>query len=86
MSGIDPKIVESIPKSVLATLPAASPPPGVVANFIDPPTRVPVLLGLGSTFLGIALFCYSIRIYTKIVVVKSWKWDDGKYWNKKSKQ
>ena len=77
-ASIDPKVVESIPESVLAILPAATPPPGVLANFIDPPTRVPVLLGLGSTFLLIALLCYTVRIYTKVAIVKSWKWDDGK--------
>jgi hypothetical protein len=76
---IDPKVVESIPESVLAILPAATPPPGVQANFIDPPTRVPVLLGLGSTFLVIALLCYTVRIYTKVAIVKSWRWDDGKW-------
>lgn len=78
MSSIDPKFVESIPKAVLATIPAAAPPPGVQANFIDPPTRVPVVLGLGSAFLLIALVCYAIRIYAKLAIVKSWKWDDGK--------
>lgn len=75
-SKVDPKVIESIPLAVLKTMPAASPPPGIQPNFADPPTRVPVILGVSIAFFVLAIFCFSIRIYTKLAVVKNWKWDD----------
>lgn len=76
---IDPKLIESIPPAVLKTLPAGQPPPGIEANFADPSTRVPVVLGVGIAFIALAVFCFSIRIYTKLAITKNWKWDDGKW-------
>ena len=73
---IDPKVVEALPIELLRTIPGGLPPPNIKANFDDPDTRVPTILGLGSTFLAIALICYSLRMYMKIAVVKAWKWDD----------
>lgn len=75
-SKVDPKLIESIPLTVLKTMPAASPPPGIQPNFADPPTRVPVILGVSIAFFVFAILCFSIRIYTKLAVVKNWKWDD----------
>ena len=74
---IDPKVIESIPLSVLKTLPAGQPPPGIEPNFADPSTRVPVVLGVGIPFSVLALLCYSVRIYTRLAIKKNWKWDDG---------
>ena len=74
----DPKLIKSIPLAVLKTTPAENPPLGVQPNFANPPTRVPVILGIDIAFLVIAIFCFSIRIYTKLLVVKKWKWDDRK--------
>lgn len=73
---IDAKLIESIPLAVLKTMPAATPPPGIQPNFADPPTQVPVILGVGITFLVLAVLCFSIRIYTKLAIAKNWKWDD----------
>jgi len=75
---IDPKVIESLPEAFLKITPGAQPPPGVVPNFIHPPTRVPVMLGVTIPFLILALFCFSIRIYTRIVLTKNWRWDDCK--------
>lgn len=74
---VDPKLMESIPLALLKTVPAGQPPSDIQPNFANPPTRVPVILGVGIAFLALAVFCFSIRIYTKLAIVKTWKWDDG---------
>lgn len=73
---IDPKLIESIPPAVLKTIPAGQPPPGIVPNFADPSNRAPVVVGVGIAFSVLAVFCFSIRIYTKLAIKKNWKWDD----------
>ncbi|KAL8717817.1 MAG: hypothetical protein Q9225_004972, partial [Loekoesia sp. 1 TL-2023] len=72
----DPKLLESLPLEILRTTPAGQPPPGIQANLADPRTRVPVILGVGTAFLVLAVFCFSVRIYTKVAITKNWKWDD----------
>lgn len=73
---VDAKVIESIPPALLKTLPAGQPPRGIQPNFSHPPTRVPVILGVSITFIVLAILCFSIRIYTKLVIAKKWKWDD----------
>lgn len=73
------KALLSAPASILKTIPGGAPPQGVIPNYANPPTRVPVILGVGTAFLVFASVCFSIRIYTKVVIAKNWKWDDGKY-------
>jgi hypothetical protein len=74
---LDAKVIESIPFEMLRTLPGAQPPPGTEPNFAHPQTRVPVVLGIGSTFLFLALSCFTLRMYMKLIVLKKLKWDDG---------
>ena len=74
---IDPKQIESLPPAVLMTIPAGQPPPGIAPNFADPSNRAPVVVGVGIAFSALAVFCFSIRIYTKLAIKKNWKWDDG---------
>lgn len=79
-SGIfDPELIKSIPLAVLKTIPAGQPPPGINPNFADPPTRVPIILGICAAFLVLAVICFVIRIYTKLAVAKKWTWDDCKW-------
>ena len=79
INNIDPKSIESIPLALLKTTPAGEPPPNIQPNFADPPTRVPVVLGISIAFVILAVLCFSIRIFTKLVVVKKWRWDDCKW-------
>ncbi|KAI9656910.1 MAG: hypothetical protein M1821_003549 [Bathelium mastoideum] len=74
--GIDLKVLENLPPDLLRKIPAGQPPSGVEPNFSHPPTLVPVVLGVSSTFLAIAFLCFALRIYTKLLIVKKWKWDD----------
>ena len=76
--GNDPKAIESISPENLRSNPAGRPPPGIQPDFVDPPSLVPAILGVGAAFLALALFCYSIRIYTKLFITRKWQWDDGK--------
>ena len=82
MSGnlADPKQIEAIPPSLLRTIPAAAPPPGsgIQPNFIDPPARVPVVLGAGIAYFVLASVCLTISIYMKVAIAKRWRWDDYK--------
>lgn len=74
----DPSMIKSIPPELLKKIPGELPPPGVQPNFVDPPTRVPVILGVGSAFLLLALLCYTVRVYTKTFIARHLKWDDRK--------
>lgn len=73
---VDPKAIEQLPPSVLRTIPAGTPPSNVQPNFIHPPTLVPAVLGVGASFLTLALFCFLIRLWTKLTITKKFTWDD----------
>ena len=74
--GIDPKVIANLPAAVLKTIPAGQPPQGILADFANPPTRVPIVLAVSTVFLTLAVTCFTIRIYTKIAIAKNWRWDD----------
>lgn len=75
---LNPKLIETIPLAVLEITAAGQAPPGTLPNFANPPTRVPVILDIGIGFLLLAFICFLIRIYTKLAIAKTWKWDDCK--------
>ncbi|KAI9640835.1 hypothetical protein NHQ30_010676 [Ciborinia camelliae] len=60
----------------MAMTPAGIPPPGVIPNFIDAPSRAPLMYIVGSCMVAIMLILASLRFYTKLVVVKKTTWDD----------
>ncbi|PQE22364.1 integral membrane protein [Rutstroemia sp. NJR-2017a WRK4] len=60
-----------------AMTPAGVPPPGVIPNFINGPTRAPLLNAVGTCMVAIMLVLASLRFYTKLVVVKKTTWDDS---------
>ncbi|KAL9073530.1 MAG: hypothetical protein Q9157_004714 [Trypethelium eluteriae] len=57
-------------------MPSGPPPPGVQPNFVDPPSRAPIVLGVSSAALALACPCFFLRIYTKLAIAKRWTWDD----------
>ena len=84
MSTLSPQEVQqiaSLPPSALKSIPAAAPPPGVQPNFGNPDTLVPAVLGVGTAFLALALFCFSLRIYSKLRISRNASWDDCKITN-----
>ncbi|KAF2642066.1 hypothetical protein P280DRAFT_541624 [Massarina eburnea CBS 473.64] len=68
--------VSSIPMEELKLIPAEEPPPGITANFEDPVSLTPAVVGTTSAFLTFALFCFIIRIYTNALITRKWHWDD----------
>lgn len=63
--------------AILSVTPLFPPPSGSISNFVNPPNRIALQLGLTAPFLGLALLLYSNRLYVKIFLVRSWTWDDG---------
>ena len=61
----------------LYNVPAATPPPGIVPNFIDPvDTRRLPLLTINSLFLSLMLITVIVRFYSRIFLIRSLGWDD----------
>ena len=64
--------------SKYANLPAGTPPPGVVANFDNPPSRAHELyIGMGIC-ITVAAVLLALRMYAKLVVTHTSGWDDCK--------
>ncbi|KAF1962236.1 hypothetical protein CC80DRAFT_487749 [Byssothecium circinans] len=73
---IDLKAIQSISLNMLKLIPAEAPPPGITPNFEHPASLASAIVGVGSAFLTLAFFCFTIRIYTQSVITKKWHWDD----------
>jgi hypothetical protein len=57
------------------------PPPEVIAswpipNYTDPHTRGPALLIVNLTFIAICTIMVALRMYTRVIVVRWFGWDD----------
>lgn len=56
--------------------PALEPPPGVVPNFVDPPTIVrPIIVGV-SVMIVVSTLGFAARLFTKIRVMKQMQLED----------
>jgi len=58
------------------TTPGLAPPPGVVPNFVDPYTLQPTIIGSGVVCLTVATIAVWMRMYTKLIIIKSAGWED----------
>jgi hypothetical protein len=58
--------------------PAGTPPPGVVPNFDDPPSRKTTIIVLLAVFVPLMLFVVAARIYVRTRIVKIWGAEDSK--------
>lgn len=58
-------------------LPAVPPPPGVVPNLANPEWQGMTTIIVTAIFLSIALTAFSIRLFTRIHVVRGFGKDDG---------
>ena len=66
-----------------AIVPALPPPPGVIPNFHDPPSRAPELrIGMGVC-IGTTLVLLVLRLYTKLAITHTAGWDDCKFFRTK---
>ena len=62
--------------ALLEGIPALSPPPGVISNFINPPTVAPSLIAINGVFLPLTIIAVTIRIYVKGRIIRALGWDD----------
>ncbi|KAF7596947.1 hypothetical protein BBP40_011313 [Aspergillus hancockii] len=53
-----------------------SPPPGKTSNFIDPPYIGTKFLVVNCVFLPIAVISLLVRTWTRVFIVRSFRWDD----------
>ena len=56
--------------------PGLKPPPGIIPNFIDPPSLYGINIAVNSTCLIVATICVAIRAYTKFVIMRIHGWED----------
>ncbi|KAE8139204.1 hypothetical protein BDV38DRAFT_270060 [Aspergillus pseudotamarii] len=61
-------------------IPAMSPPAGKTSNFIDPPYIGTKFLVVNCVFLPIAAIALLIRTWTRLFIVRSFRWDDLLNW------
>ncbi|KAL9577510.1 MAG: hypothetical protein Q9212_006315, partial [Teloschistes hypoglaucus] len=60
----------------LAMYPLASPPPGVIPNFVNPESHAYQLVITVAVCLALVVIAVSMRLYTKHFITKSMGWDD----------
>ena len=58
--------------------PLMPPPPGRVPNFVHPESRAWEINVAASICLPLIALFAAMRFYAKAVILKNWKWDDGK--------
>ena len=69
----------SLTPEQMAQTPASKPPPGVVPNFVAPPSGAPVLIAVGTVLLAIMVVFACIRFYVKALVRRNVTADDCKW-------
>lgn len=60
----------------LSQIPAYPPPPGVVSNFVNPPSLATAIIVTSSVMVGVMVLCVAARMYAKAVVTHTVGWDD----------
>ncbi|ATZ54650.1 hypothetical protein BCIN_11g00050 [Botrytis cinerea B05.10] len=79
-SPLQEKLAEivKLPHSVLITIPAGTPPPGVKSLSENPETLQPVIIAVCSILFALMLICCGIRTWTKFMIMRPVKlrWND----------
>lgn len=68
--------LDQIPPEQLAVMPVMSPPLGQDSNFDNPSTIAPACINTVSVFLGLAVLTVTMRLYSRISIVKRAGLDD----------
>lgn len=74
---MDPQQLASLTPAEIALLPGLQPPPGVIPNFVNPPTLVPLGIAVLVLCLTVTTILVVTRVYLRTFLVKAWGWDDG---------
>ena len=64
--------------SFIENIPFGAPPAGQSSNFDNPDTRGPAVVVVCSVFIAFMWPFLLLRLYSKVWVIKSFGWDDGK--------
>lgn len=64
------------PPALWSLVPGLEPPLGVQPNFINPEGRGYVILVVGSVLLTLMIIFYTVRMYTKLFLIRKLTWDD----------
>ena len=64
------------PGTDLSTIPAGIPPPGVIPNFVNPPSLVPAVFGINITFMVITAIFVSARLTVNLTSKRKTGIDD----------
>ena len=67
------------PGTDLSTIPAGIPPPGVIPNFVNPPSLAPAVLGINITFMVITAIFVSARLTVNLTRKRKTGIDDCKF-------
>ncbi len=59
--------------------PAMLPPAGQTSNFINPDYTGTKLIAVNSVFVPFAFIALNVRTWTRLFVVRSFRWDDCAY-------
>ena len=62
----------------LSGFPAATPPPGVVPNFVNPENQNREFYAITGTLFGITFVLFLNRMYVKLFKIQKHSWDDCK--------
>ncbi|MCJ1342805.1 hypothetical protein MMC31_000994 [Peltigera leucophlebia] len=60
----------------LENYPALAPPAGIIPNFVDPYTRGPIIIIVGSILIALMMSFVVVRIYIKTCINRKVHWDD----------
>ena len=60
----------------LSSFPAATPPPGVVSNFVDPENQRREFYAITGSLFGIMFVLFLNRLYVKLFKIQKYSWDD----------
>lgn len=71
-----PVVMAIVPADLAQNPPAGRPPPGVLPNYVNPPSKGPIFYYVGSILLFIMIVIFSTRMYVKFRIVKKRTWDD----------
>jgi hypothetical protein len=62
--------------AAIIIIPAGIPPPGVQANFVDPPTNSQPFIVVNCIFPFLALVAIVVQIYSRLVIPRTFSIDD----------
>lgn len=79
---MDLATLANVDLAFLANYSALLPPDGVMPNFVDPYTRGPVIIIVGSILVVLMILFVVVRIYVKMCINRKMHWDDCQTWVK----